>query len=83
MDPKSGVKSGNISTWVFNKQISGPTCEKFENSIRSVKEEKIFRKAGAQSGAERETEMRKQTFAIIASAHSHTRSNSSSKIQGE
>ena len=81
MDPKSGVKSGNISTWVFNKQISGPTCEKFENSIRLVKEEEIFRTAGAQSGAERE--MRKQTFAIIAGAHSHTQSNSSSKIEGE
>jgi len=30
-EPKSGVKSGNISTWVFNKQISGPTCKCNEN----------------------------------------------------
>jgi hypothetical protein len=27
LEPKSGVKSDNISTWVFNMQISQPICK--------------------------------------------------------
>lgn len=33
LEPKCGVKSGNISTWVFNKQISGPTWKNNQSSI--------------------------------------------------